>query len=267
MAMMAVVAAATMMMMMAVMVTMPSRCRSLERWWLILQVLLLASSEGLPRRPPSTPVLVRRLHVAPPERARPWNPTGQQQAASSRSLSQQPGGFWGTPVAKSGQGVGLGGLGPFGGLGLAFGLHVTPLRSRESGAAYLGGVIKRLRRLYCNVGIGFHLQVTAEGKISGVHSESPYSVLEISTVERGVVSMFGMKGGRFVAMNARGKMYAADKFGTECKFREHLLPNNYNSYESDAYPGMYIALNKGGRTKRGSKVSPRMSVTHFLPRI
>uniref|UniRef100_A0A3Q2CAM7 Fibroblast growth factor 4 n=1 Tax=Cyprinodon variegatus TaxID=28743 RepID=A0A3Q2CAM7_CYPVA len=38
---------------------------------------------------------------------------------------------------------------------------------------YLLG-IKRLRRLYCNVGIGFHLQVSPNGRITGVHSENPY---------------------------------------------------------------------------------------------
>lgn len=56
-------------------------------------------------------------------------------------------------------------------------------------------------------------------------------------------------------------------FQEECKFRETLLPNNYNAYESDLYRGTYIALSKYGRVKRGSKVSPIMIVTHFLPRI
>lgn len=56
-------------------------------------------------------------------------------------------------------------------------------------------------------------------------------------------------------------------FHEECKFRETLLPNNYNAYESDRYRGTYIALSKYGRVKRGSKVSPIMTVTHFLPRI
>ncbi|KAG6925691.1 fibroblast growth factor 6, partial [Chelydra serpentina] len=54
---------------------------------------------------------------------------------------------------------------------------------------YLLG-IKRQRRLYCNVGIGFHLQILPDGRISGVHNENQYSILEISTVERGVVSLF-----------------------------------------------------------------------------
>lgn len=39
---------------------------------------------------------------------------------------------------------------------------------------YLLG-IKRQRRLYCNVGIGFHIQVLPDGKITGVHNENRYS--------------------------------------------------------------------------------------------
>ncbi|XP_045411242.1 fibroblast growth factor 6 [Lemur catta] len=134
----------------------------------------------------------------------------------------------------------------------------------ESG--YLVG-IKRQRRLYCNVGIGFHLQVPPDGRISGTHEENPYSLLEISTVERGVVSLFGVRSALFVAMNSKGRLYATPSFQEECKFRETLLPNNYNAYESDLYRGTYIALSKYGRVKRGSKVSPIMTVTHFLPRI
>ncbi|KAK2504946.1 hypothetical protein MC885_011089 [Smutsia gigantea] len=136
--------------------------------------------------------------------------------------------------------------------------------SWESG--YLVG-IKRQRRLYCNVGIGFHLQVPPNGRIGGTHEENPYSLLEISTVERGVVSLFGVKSALFVAMSSKGRLYTTPSFQEECKFRETLLPNNYNAYESDLYRGTYIALSKYGRVKRGSKVSPIMTVTHFLPRI
>ncbi|XP_038621133.1 fibroblast growth factor 4 [Tachyglossus aculeatus] len=131
---------------------------------------------------------------------------------------------------------------------------------------YLLG-IKRLRRLYCNVGIGFHIQVLPDGRILGVHNENRYSLLEISPVERGVVTLFGMKSHLFVAMNSKGKLYASIYFNDECKFKEILLPNNYNAYESRSYPGMYIALSKNGKTKKGNKVSPTMTVTHFLPRI
>ncbi|XP_075043595.1 fibroblast growth factor 4 [Mixophyes fleayi] len=136
--------------------------------------------------------------------------------------------------------------------------------NRESD--YLLG-IKRLRRLYCNVGIGFHIQVLPDGKINGMHNENRYSMLEISPVEVGVVSLFGVKSGLFVAMNGKGKLYGSRQFTDECKFKETLLPNNYNAYESRRYPGMYIALSKNGRTKKGNRVSPTMTLTHFLPRI
>ncbi|XP_067091493.1 fibroblast growth factor 6a [Osmerus mordax] len=130
---------------------------------------------------------------------------------------------------------------------------------------YLLG-IKRVRRLYCNVGIGFHLQVLP-GRINGVHNENQYSLIEISTVERGVVSLYGVKSELFVAMNSLGRLYGTTVFHDECKFKETLLPNNYNAYESFMYRGFYIALSKHGRLKRGSKATTAMTVTHFLPRI
>ncbi|KAF6733584.1 Fibroblast growth factor 4B [Oryzias melastigma] len=136
--------------------------------------------------------------------------------------------------------------------------------NRESD--YLIG-IKRLRRLYCNVGIGFHMQVLPDGRITGVHNENRYSLLQISPVERGVVTLLGVRSDRFVAMNHRGKLYGSLHYSNECKFREKLLPNNYNAYESLAYPRMFIGLSKNGKTKRGNRVSPAMTVTHFLPRI
>uniref|UniRef100_A0A8C3E657 Fibroblast growth factor n=1 Tax=Corvus moneduloides TaxID=1196302 RepID=A0A8C3E657_CORMO len=128
---------------------------------------------------------------------------------------------------------------------------------------YLLG-IKRQRRLYCNVGIGFHLQILPDGRISGVHNENQYSLFEISTVERGVVSLLGVKSALFIAMSSKGRLYGTVN---ECKFKETLLPNNYNAYESNIHRGAYIALSKHGRVKRGNKVSPAMTVTHFLPRI
>ncbi|XP_033989885.1 fibroblast growth factor 4B-like [Trematomus bernacchii] len=131
---------------------------------------------------------------------------------------------------------------------------------------YLLG-IKRLRRLYCNVGIGFHIQVLPNGKVTGVHNENRYSLLELSPVERGVLTLFGVRSGLFIAMSDKGKLYGSGNFNDECKFKENFLANNYNAYESAAYPGMYIGLSKTGKTKRGNRVTPTMTMTHFLPRI
>ncbi|EHB08758.1 Fibroblast growth factor 4 [Heterocephalus glaber] len=126
---------------------------------------------------------------------------------------------------------------------------------------------KRLRWLYCIVGIGFHLQVLPDGRIGGLHADTGDSLLELSPVERGVVSIFGVASRFFVAMSSKGKLYGSPFFTNECKFKEILLPNNYNASESHTYPGMLIALSKNGRTKKGNRVSPTMKVTHFLPRL
>lgn len=45
--------------------------------------------------------------------------------------------------------------------------------STRDGEYLLG--IKRLRRLYCNIGIGFHIQVLPDGKVTGIHNENKYS--------------------------------------------------------------------------------------------
>ncbi|XP_055009708.1 fibroblast growth factor 6-like isoform X2 [Boleophthalmus pectinirostris] len=92
-------------------------------------------------------------------------------------------------------------------------------------------------------------------------------LIEISTVDRGVITLFGVKSQLFVAMNNKGRLYGKKSFGDECKFRETLLPNNYNAYESFVYKGFYIALSKHGRVKRGNKATTAMTVTHFLPRL
>ncbi|XP_030002049.1 fibroblast growth factor 4-like [Sphaeramia orbicularis] len=131
---------------------------------------------------------------------------------------------------------------------------------------YLQG-IKRFRKLYCNVGIGFHIQISPNGQITGVHNENRYTLLEISPVERGVVTLYGVRSGLFIAMSNKGKLYGSGHYNDECKFKENLLANNYNAYESAVYPGMYIGLSKSGKTKRGNRVTPTMTMTHFLPRI
>lgn len=59
---------------------------------------------------------------------------------------------------------------------------------------YLQG-IKRVRRLYCNVGIGFHLQVLPDGRISGAHNENQYSESHPGEKERERERARGREGG------------------------------------------------------------------------
>ncbi|KAG7267404.1 hypothetical protein CRUP_017753 [Coryphaenoides rupestris] len=126
---------------------------------------------------------------------------------------------------------------------------------------YLLG-IKRVRRLYCNVGIGFQ-PAGAAGR-PGSAACTARTRTRSPPVDRGVISLRGVRSEPVLcAMNGRGKR----SFRDECKFKETLLANNYNAYESLLYRGSYIALSKHGRAKRGNKATTAMTVTHFLPRL
>nr|XP_032806066.1 fibroblast growth factor 5-like [Petromyzon marinus] len=169
---------------------------------------------------------------------------------------------------------------------------------------------RRRGRLYCQVGIGFHLQLRPSGKISGTHRANSFSeygptllhaqalsraawtlgfptdlnlartagVLEIFSVARGVVGIWGVSSRRFLAMNRKGKLYATSSFTDECLFAESFQENGHNTYASERYGAAagsggegawLVALNKLGRARRGT--SPRVrrqhASTHFLPRL
>ncbi|XP_072354026.1 fibroblast growth factor 5 [Scyliorhinus torazame] len=132
----------------------------------------------------------------------------------------------------------------------------------------------RTGRLYCRVGIGFHLQIQPDGKASGSHEANLFSILEIFAVSQGIVGIRGIFSNRFLAMNKRGKLYATTKFTNECIFKERYQENSYNTYASATYKSQnnsrewYVALNKRGKVKMGSspRVKPQHISTHFLPR-
>ncbi|CAG09626.1 unnamed protein product, partial [Tetraodon nigroviridis] len=134
---------------------------------------------------------------------------------------------------------------------------------------------RRTCRLYCRVGIGFHLQIHPDGKVNGSHEPNQLSVLELFAVSQGVIGIKGVYSNRFLAMNKRGRLHATEWFSDDCKFRERFQENSYNTYASVVHGNRrsgrewYVALNKRGKAKMGS--SPRVKSqhvsTHFLPRI
>uniref|UniRef100_A0A3Q2PGD3 Fibroblast growth factor n=1 Tax=Fundulus heteroclitus TaxID=8078 RepID=A0A3Q2PGD3_FUNHE len=133
---------------------------------------------------------------------------------------------------------------------------------------------RRTCRLYCRVGIGFHLQIHPDGKVNGSHEPNQLSVLELFAISQGVVGIRGVYSNRFLAMNKRGRLHATERFSDDCKFRERFQENSYNTYTSVIHRNQrtgrewYVALNKRGKAKMGS--SPRVKSqhvsTHFLPR-
>ncbi|XP_056273909.1 fibroblast growth factor 5 [Pseudoliparis swirei] len=134
---------------------------------------------------------------------------------------------------------------------------------------------RRTCRLYCRVGIGFHLQIHPDGRVNGSHEPDQLSVLELFAVSQGVIGIKGVHGNRFLAMNRRGRLYATDRFSDDCRFRERFQENSYNTYASVVHRNhrtgrdWFVALNKRGKAKMGSspRVKPQHVATHFLPRL
>uniref|UniRef100_A0A665WKV6 Fibroblast growth factor n=2 Tax=Echeneis naucrates TaxID=173247 RepID=A0A665WKV6_ECHNA len=134
---------------------------------------------------------------------------------------------------------------------------------------------RRTCRLYCRVGIGFHLQIHPDGRVNGSHEPNQLSVLELFAVSQGVIGIKGVYSNRFLAMNKRGRLHATEWFSDDCKFRERFQENSYNTYASVIHRNhrtgreWFVALNKRGKAKMGS--SPRVKSqhvsTHFLPRV
>ncbi|KAM6346129.1 fibroblast growth factor 5 [Podargus strigoides] len=133
---------------------------------------------------------------------------------------------------------------------------------------------RRRGRLYCRVGIGFHLQLHPDGRVDGAHDASPLSVLEIFAVSQGIVGIRGVFSNKFLAMSKKGKLHASAQFTADCQFRERFQENSYNTYASAVHHSprsgrqWYVALNKRGKAKRGCspRARPQHVSTHFLPR-
>ncbi|MEQ2306507.1 Fibroblast growth factor 5 [Ameca splendens] len=133
---------------------------------------------------------------------------------------------------------------------------------------------RRTCRLYCRVGIGFHLQIHPDGRVNGSHEPNQLSVLELFAISQGVIGIKGVYSNRFLAMNKRGRLHATEWFSDDCKFRERFQENSYNTYASVIHRNQrtgrewYVALNKRGKAKMGSSpwVKSQHVSTHFLPR-
>ncbi|XP_069077659.1 fibroblast growth factor 10 isoform X3 [Pleurodeles waltl] len=66
----------------------------------------------------------------------------------------------------------------------------------------------RLRRLLCVT--NYFLKIDADGKVGGTTKEDcPYSVLEITSVDVGIVAVRGVESKYFLAMNEKGKVYGS----------------------------------------------------------
>ncbi|KPP72198.1 fibroblast growth factor 3-like [Scleropages formosus] len=169
----------------------------------------------------------------------------------------------------------------------ARGQACDPRQRRDAGGRggvyeHLGGAPRR-RKLYCAT--KYHLQIHPNGKIDGsLEENNPFSILEITAVDVGVVAIKGLFSGRYLAMNKKGRLYASEVFNQECEFVERIHELGYNTYASRHYrtapPSTgggkhrasaerlwYVSINGKGRPRRGFKTRRTEKASLFLPRV
>ncbi|XP_021077964.1 fibroblast growth factor 21 [Mus pahari] len=80
-----------------------------------------------------------------------------------------------------------------------------------------------------------HLEIREDGTVVGAAHRSPESLLELKALKPGVIQILGVKASRFLCQQPDGALYGSPHFDPEaCSFRELLLEDGYNVYQSEA---------------------------------
>ncbi|XP_011801831.1 PREDICTED: fibroblast growth factor 21 [Colobus angolensis palliatus] len=81
-----------------------------------------------------------------------------------------------------------------------------------------------------------HLEIREDGTVGGATHQSPESLLQLKALKPGVIQILGVKTSRFLCQKPDGALYGSLHFDPEaCSFRELLLENGYNVYQSEAH--------------------------------
>ncbi|KAG7223934.1 hypothetical protein INR49_015190 [Caranx melampygus] len=110
----------------------------------------------------------------------------------------------------------------------------------------------------------FFLRIDKRGTVNGTKS-----ILEIKSVDVGVVAIRGLSSNHYLAINKKGVLYGARDFGPDCRLIERIEENKYNTYASAEWRNkkkhMFVGLNANGKPMKGRKTRRKNTATHFLP--
>ncbi|XP_055798768.1 fibroblast growth factor 10-like [Salvelinus fontinalis] len=126
----------------------------------------------------------------------------------------------------------------------------------------------RKRKLYSYQ--KFFLKIDKNGKVNGTKNKDDlYSVLEIKSVDVGIVAIKGLSSNFYLAISKKGELYGARDFGVDCRLTERIEENRYNTYASAEWRNkkkpMFVGLSANGKPMRGKKTRRKNTATHFLP--
>ncbi|XP_004646531.1 fibroblast growth factor 21 [Octodon degus] len=106
-----------------------------------------------------------------------------------------------------------------------------------------------------------HLEIRADGSVWGAAHRSPESLLELKALKPGVIQILGVKTSRFLCQTPDGTLYGSLLFDPKaCSFRELLLADGYNVYQSEAH-GLPLRLPSDSPSRDPAPPGP----ARFLP--
>ncbi|XP_075901078.1 fibroblast growth factor 10-like [Nelusetta ayraudi] len=129
-----------------------------------------------------------------------------------------------------------------------------------------GDVRKRKLHSFRN----FFLRIDKKGKVNGTQSEDdPYSILEIKSVDVGVVAIRSLSSNFYLAISWKGEVYGSRDYGPDCRLIERIEENKYNTYASAVWrhknKHMFIGMTANGKIINAKKGRRRNINCHFLP--
>nr|XP_057918172.1 fibroblast growth factor 21 isoform X2 [Doryrhamphus excisus] len=107
---------------------------------------------------------------------------------------------------------------------------------------------------------GMYLQMTQDGKVSGSDVQTPYSLLQLQSVQPGHIAIKGRRSSLFLCTDSRGSLRGQIHFSEDdCTFQELLLADGYTRFLS-SHHGCPVSL-----ASRRSPDQHAIPFTRFLP--